>query len=63
MPTVRSLILFDSNDPPTTAIEVAIKCPSDAPKATPTGFCAAPSATVASMLLSPHSAMKINEKV
>ena len=40
-----------------------MKCPSVAPNATPTGFCAAPRAMVANMLRSPHSAMKINVNV
>ena len=63
IPTVLSLILFESKDPPTTAMRVAKKCQNVAQQATPMGFCAAPNATVANMLRSPHSAMKIKVNV
>mmetsp|Transcript_37331 Transcript_37331/g.83060 ORF Transcript_37331/g.83060 Transcript_37331/m.83060 type:complete len:203 (-) Transcript_37331:617-1225(-) len=56
---VRSLTYLDAMAPPTTAMPVAIACPAIAPVATPTGFWAAPRAMVASIDLSPHSAMKM----
>jgi hypothetical protein len=37
---------LESRLPPTTAINVARKCPAVAPVATPTGFCAAPNGRV-----------------
>ena len=52
-----------SSAPPTTAMDVARRCPTVAPVATPSGFCAAPSAIVASMLRSPHSAMNTSVNV
>mmetsp|Transcript_27571 Transcript_27571/g.70240 ORF Transcript_27571/g.70240 Transcript_27571/m.70240 type:complete len:264 (-) Transcript_27571:390-1181(-) len=60
---VFSLTCLDASAPPSTAMPVAMACPTIAPEATPTGFWAAPSAMVASMDLSPHSAMKMRVAV